>query len=253
MKILVVLLIALSVKTYSQSTNFEYDFALKGNVKEMTATLFKAVKVGKEFKTSEKIADFLFIKNRSGKLFQPDYMGSDLWSQPQDVYNEKNQIVENVIYSEESKVLHRTKFIYDEKGQLVEEKFYNEPDTLSQITHYEYKNNLLQKQVSKKLKDIQEYEYVKDSLKNYIYDDHGNLTKIITEGSWNVIYKYNSKGFLAEEYIEGQFGNPNEILVRRFHYLKTDDKNWISAYFEVFAYEEKPVYYYLERQIKYED
>jgi len=253
MKILVVLLIALSVKTYSQATDWEYDFALKGNVKEMNVTLFKAVKAGKEFKTDKKIADFLFIKNRSGKLFQPDYIGSDLWSQPQNVYNQKNQIVENVIYSEESKVIHRTKFIYDEKGMLIEEKFYNEPDTLSQITHYEYKNNLLQKQVSKKLKDIKEYEYVKDSLKNYIYDDNGNLTKIVTEGSWNAIYKYNSKGFLIEDYIEGKFGNPNKELVRRFHYLKSDDKNWTSAYFEVFIDNEKPSYYYIERQIIYEN
>jgi YD repeat-containing protein len=252
MKVLVLSLIVLCVKTYSQSTNFEYDFAIKGSVKEMTVTLFQATKVGKEFKTEKKIADFLFVKNRSGKLFQPDYIGSDLWSQPQDVYNEKNQIVGNVIYSQENKILHRTKFIYDEKGMLIEEKFYNEPDTLSQITHYEYKNKLLQKQVSKKLKDI-EPEFIKDSLINYIYDSNNNLVKIITEGSWNVIYKYNAKDFLQEEYIEGEFGNPDQKLVRRFSYLKSDEKNWTSAYLEVHVYDEKPIYYYLERQIKYEN
>lgn len=247
------LLIGLCVKTYSQSNNFEYDFAIKGNVKEMIVAVSHATKVGKEFKTEEKIAYFSFVKNRSGKLFQPDYIGLDLWSQPQDVYNEKNQIVENVIYSQENKVIHRTKFIYDEKGMLIEEKFYNEPDILSQITHYEYKNNILQKQVSEKLADIEEPEFIKDLLKNYIYDNNNNLIKIITEGSWNVIYKYNTKGFLEEEYIEGEFGNPDKKLVRRFVYLKSDEKNWISAYLEVFAYDAKPIYYYLERQIKYEN
>lgn len=253
MKILVVLFIALSVKSYSQSTDLPYDFAIKGNIKEMNVALYNAKKVGKEFKTGDKVADFLFVKDRGGKLIQPDYLGSDLWSQPQDVYNEKNQVVENIIYSQDSKVIHRTKFIYDDKGMLIEERFYNEPDTLSQITRYEYKNNILQKQTSKQLKHINEYEFVKDSLKNYVYDANNNLVKIITEGSWNVIYKYNSKGFLDEEYIEGEFGNPEHKLVRRFFYSKSDEKNWTSAYLELFVYDAKPVYYFLERQIKYDN
>ena len=253
MKILKILLIILSLKTYSQSTNLDYDFAIKGNIKEMTVAVFKAKKVGKEFKKEEKIADILFKKDRSGKLFKPDYIGSELWSQPQDVYNEHNQIIENRIYSEENRVIHRTKFIYDKNGMLVEEDFYNEPDTLSQVTFYEHKNNLLQKQVSKKLVNIKEYEFIKDSLKNYLYDDRNNLIKVITEGSWNVIYKYNKRDFLDEEYIEGQFGNPNTEIVRRFSYLKSDNKNWLIAYLEEFPYESKPVYYYLERQIKYEE
>ena len=68
--------------------------------------------------------------------------GKKKWTDHAEVYNAKGELIEEAEYSDYgTRLAWRSEYQYNERGQLIKELIYNERDKLSKIRTFEYDSN----------------------------------------------------------------------------------------------------------------
>ena len=91
--------------------------------------------------------------------------GKKKWIDHAEVYNAKGELIEEAEYSDYgTRLAWRSEYQYNERGQLVKELIYNERDKLSKIRTFEYDSNgvctrRMNYSADGKLNSYRQYEY----------------------------------------------------------------------------------------------
>ena len=92
--------------------------------------------------------------------------GKKKWIDHAEVYNAKGELIEEAEYSDYgTRLAWRSEYQYNERGQLVKELIYNERDKLSKIRTFEYDSNgvctrRMNYNADGKLNSYRQFEYV---------------------------------------------------------------------------------------------
>ncbi|TBT97605.1 hypothetical protein CWI39_2849p0020 [Hamiltosporidium magnivora] len=257
-KIFICVFICISSISNAQVT--EIKDTIKGNVSSFKETWYDAKTTKKGFQKGKYLHDDEYLKNENNVFVKKTIFPLEKYEIPQNEFNNKNQILKSVKYSEDGNIINKTLYIY-KNDTLVEENFYLTSDTITSKKTFEYKDNKKYKTIEYYF-DKDENKLVKNSVTTYLYDNkNGTITKNIDyeyQDDWIYLYKYNNKHFLIELYFAEYKKNekPNLKIIKKIIYTSDDGTNWLTAYFidefdKVNSTKPSKIYF-LERQFNYE-
>ncbi|MFN6946999.1 MAG: hypothetical protein ACK4ND_18800 [Cytophagaceae bacterium] len=228
---------------------------VRGDIKEYTLSFFKPEKSKNNYKKGQKLYSDRYILNEYGE-FTIKKLFPKISDYPKIIFNSKNQKTETINYYSDGTVMNRTRHFYNSQGQLVEEKFHYDSDTLILHRFFEYSGNLLSKK--KEIHYFTSEDAYPDkqiSTTIYTYDKNKNLVEEFYESLGHeirYIYKYNSKNFITEFYVQDNHAEDHStpVLKKRINYLSYDSQNWLELILEESSGQE-PQIYYIQREIIY--
>ncbi|WP_120488692.1 hypothetical protein [Bergeyella cardium] len=228
-KILTIILAMFCLASCKNKKNDLTEMNLKGKVKSIRETRYKAVeKFGEAVKVKGDISDsdieeLLF--NEKGNIIEKNRFFYGLYWKYTYKYDEKGNKIEGNYFNKDGSLCWKYTYKYDEKGNQIEENWFNPDGSLDKKYTYKY---------DEKGNQVEENNFNKDgSLEDkftYKYDEKGNQIEtnwFNEDGSLErkFTYKYDEKGNL----IETNWFNEDGSLERKFTYRYTyyDQKdNW---------------------------
>lgn len=95
-------------------------------------------------------------------------------------YNENGNLVGYKNLNPSNNIFNEWKYIFDNEGKLIEQQLYNEKGILS-VSKYEYTDKKLTKSIYFEYEGYLNPNLSYSMIKNYIYDNHGNIVEVITK------------------------------------------------------------------------
>ena len=191
---------------------------LKGKVKSIKETTYKAVDKFGQIEKGDVLNNYFNIYNEKGNKIEDNFYDSDgnLSSKDTYEYDEKGNNIEKNNYDSDGSLNSKTTYKYDKKGNKIEDNSYDSDGSLNSKTTYKYdeKGNNIEKNN---------------------YDSDGSLNSKTT-------YKYDEKGNMIEYNTDGRFG---EKYTYKYEYDKNN--NWIQQV----TYEDNKPIQITERIIEY--
>ena len=153
---------------------------LKGKVKSIKETTYKAVDKFGQIEKGDVLNNYFNIYNEKGNKIEDNFYDSDgnLSSKDTYEYDEKGNNIEKNNYDSDGSLNSKTTYKYDKKGNKIEDNSYDSDGSLNSKTTYKYdeKGNMIEYNTDGRFGEKYTYKYEYDKNNNWIqqvtYEDN---------------------------------------------------------------------------------